>query len=116
MKARIKVKKLIESNLNLFEQQKYTQETLKFYEELGKLLSLHHEQLKINIQISTQKIDKMVNTCIDYGALGGKINGSGFGGTMFALMPGKQEEGIQIIKDLGGEGFIIETSNGAETF
>ena len=42
------------------------------------------------------------------------INGSGFGGTMFALAPGKEEKVKLAIEEAGGEAFSITTSKGVE--
>jgi len=87
-----------------------------FYKTLGTLITKHHQQLRDNIKISTKKIDKMISSCIKAGAWGGKINGSGFGGTMFALAPEKEEEVYKVIKKLGGKPYRIESSHGVGTF
>lgn len=112
----LKAKNLIENNFNLLKFKENNKQIEFFYRQLGNLLNLHHRQLKDNIQISTKKIDKIISKCLDSGAFGGKINGSGFGGTMFALFP--NNEGIikKIIEDTGGKGFIIKTSNGVEVY
>lgn len=93
-----------------------TRHSKNFYQELGTLLNLHHQQLKNNIKISTKKIDKMISNCLEKGALGAKINGSGFGGTMFSLFPKNQELLIKAIENAGGEAFTITTSSGVETY
>jgi galactokinase len=88
----------------------------KFYQNLGILLNLHHEQLRNNIEISTQKIENLISGCLKNGALGAKINGSGFGGTMFALYPEHEEKIKKSIEANNGEPFLIKTSNGVETY
>ncbi|MFX0041473.1 MAG: mevalonate kinase [Candidatus Hodarchaeota archaeon] len=93
-----------------------TRHSKNFYQELGTLLNLQHQQLKNNIKISTKKIDKMISNCLEKGALGAKINGSGFGGTMFSLFPKNQELLIKAIENAGGEAFTITTSSGVETY
>jgi galactokinase len=45
--------------------------------KFGKLLNDHFDNLKNYKQISTVKIDKMVEICLENGAWGAKINGSG---------------------------------------
>ncbi|MHA1489370.1 MAG: mevalonate kinase family protein [Promethearchaeota archaeon] len=113
----IKAKNLILNNLNLLEKQKNSIKIITFYQELGNLLNMHQKQLKENIKVSTIKIDKMISNCMESGALGGKINGSGFGGTMFALgTPGKENLLNQAIEEAGGEAFVIKTSNGVESY
>ena len=87
-----------------------------FYQQLGTLLNNHHYQLKENIGISTKKIDTMLSNCLEKGAFGGKINGSGFGGTMFVLAPDKEQLMTKVIEDTGGDAYIITTSTGVEQF
>jgi len=70
----------------------------------------------ISMAISTEKINKMIGSCLKSGAFGGKINGSGFGGTMFALLPNNEQLIKKAIEQAGGEGYIIETSNGVEKY
>ena len=53
-------------------------------EELGDLLLEHHNHLSQNLGVSTKKIDELIKICMKNGACGAKINGSGFGGTLFA--------------------------------
>jgi galactokinase len=87
-----------------------------FYRELGNLLNEHHNHLRDNIEISTNKIEEMISNCLKSGALGAKINGSGFGGTMFALFPGGEKILKNSIENAGGEAFLIETSGGVEMY
>ncbi len=111
----IKAKKLI---FNSFFDEKYNNNKLRnnFYVKLGNLLNEHHYQLKENIEISTDKIEKMISNCLELGALGAKINGSGFGGTMFAFFPNNEDRLVESIEKIGGEAFKIETSNGVEIY
>jgi galactokinase len=87
-----------------------------FYLRLGDLLNKHHFQLRENIEVSTDKIENMISECLDIGAFGAKINGSGFGGTMFALFPNNEDLLVESIEKIGGEAFIIKTSNGVEIY
>jgi len=52
---------------------------------IGEQLQVHHHWLSHGIGVSTPRIDNILNGAIDAGALGGKINGSGGGGTAFVL-------------------------------
>jgi len=58
----------------------------------------------------------MIAACIKAGALGAKINGSGFGGTMFALFPNNQKSLKKAIENAGGKAIPIKTSNGIEHY
>ncbi len=47
---------------------------------IGALLCRHHANLRDGLSISTERIEKILDTAMACGALGGKINGSGGGG------------------------------------
>jgi len=82
---------------------------------LGDLLNKHQYQLNENLGISTKKINSMIDAALDAGALGCKINGSGFGGTMFAYAPGREIDVAEAIKKRGGEPYIIDIVSGVNT-
>ncbi len=99
---------------------RYTREALELFnpenfneEKLGELLYNHHIQLRDGLGISTKKIDTMLESALKAGGLGGKINGSGGGGTMFVYAPGKEIEAADTIKNAGGEPFILSIRDGA---
>ena len=79
---------------------------------LGELLYEHHCHLRDGIGISTPKIERMLDAAMEAGALGGKVNGSGGGGTMFAYAPGRQEEVKAAIDAAGGRGMKITPRQG----
>jgi len=76
------------------------------------LFGEHQEQLRDNIEVSTSKINKIIEECIETGAFGCKINGSGFGGTMFALFRNNERILKKTIQRAGGKAYNIKTSNG----
>ncbi len=80
--------------------------------ELGRLLYAHHEQLRDGIEVSTPKIERMLDASLAAGALGGKINGAGGGGCMFAYAPGKEEAVAEAIRREGGVPYIVEMDTG----
>ena len=82
-------------------------------DELGDLLTRHHEQLRDGIGVSTAKIDRMLEAALETGALGGKINGSGGGGCMFAYAPGKEDAVAEAIESAGGKAHRIKVDAGA---
>jgi mevalonate kinase len=71
--------------------------------KLGELMRENHTLLQ-QIGVSHDKIDYLVNVCVENGALGAKLTGAGGGGIMIALVP--QEEKLKLIS-------IIE-KNGCE--
>ncbi|MGQ9732579.1 MAG: mevalonate kinase family protein [Candidatus Zipacnadales bacterium] len=82
--------------------------------KIGNLLLSHHDQLSRNIQVSTAKIDRMVEAAMQAGALGAKINGSGGGGCMFAFAPNHELAVAEAIRAAGGEAFIVESHPGLQ--
>ncbi len=84
--------------------------------KLGRLLSRHHEQLRDALGISTPKIESMLQAAVEAGALGGKINGSGGGGTMIAYAPGREREVAQAIKEAGGDAWVVYPAPGASIY
>jgi galactokinase len=105
-------KSLIDNNIKIFNKKNNSSKKTHFFINLGNLLNQHQEQLRENIGISTNKIDKILSDCMEIGAYGGKINGSGFGGTMFALFPDNQDKLKRVIEAQNGIAYIIETSKG----
>ncbi len=96
-----------------------TQQALKIlqaeqisHELVGQLLSRHHAILRDRLQISTPKIDRMISAALEAGALGGKINGSGGGGCMFAYAPVKPEKVAAAIERESGKAFIVHVDKG----
>ncbi len=82
--------------------------------KLGSLISEHHRLLANNIKISIPQIDKMVEIALEAGAYGAKINGSGFGGTMFAYAPNNQDKVKNALVDAGYKAWKVKTSDGAK--
>ncbi len=83
-------------------------------QKLGEMINQHHEMLKSYVGVSHPIVDEMVEIALKAGALGAKINGSGFGGTMFAYAPQTQESVVQALTDAGFSCWPIEISSGAE--
>lgn len=79
---------------------------------LGHLLYRHHSNLRDYKKTSTPKIERMMDAALAAGALGGKINGSGGGGCMFAYAPNYAEEVAEAIEKVGGKSHIIEIDEG----
>ena len=84
------------------------------HEYFGQLLTEHHMVLKNTLQVSTDKIENMIQSAMSAGALGGKINGSGGGGCMFAYAPKNAEIVAEAIERVGGKSFIISSDNGTK--
>lgn len=82
-------------------------------EELGRLISAHHKNLRDGLGISTATIEKILDCAIKSGAYGGKINGSGGGGCCFVYAPReKAEKIIEAVEKLGYPGKILVQDTG----
>ncbi|MEW6508577.1 MAG: galactokinase family protein [Bacteroidota bacterium] len=80
--------------------------------EIGLLLNEHQEVLRDYLKISTSKIDRMINAALDAGAYGGKINGSGGGGCMFAYAPDNPEKVLRAVKLIAPDSHIVHFDEG----
>ncbi len=85
-------------------------------EELGKLLYEHHAVLRDKLKLSTKTIDRMLSEAMKVGALGGKINGSGGGGTMFVFAPGKEEWVKEAFEKMGKPAYILKIVKGTRAY
>jgi galactokinase len=54
-------------------------------EALGDLLTASHKSLRDDYEVSTPEVERTVEACADAGALGARIMGGGFGGSVLAL-------------------------------
>ncbi|GAB3557273.1 GHMP family kinase ATP-binding protein [Spirosoma fluminis] len=79
----------------------------------GQLLIDHQSNLQDAQRISTPKIDRMLDAAMRAGALGGKINGSGGGGCMFAYAPTNSEAVAEAIEREGGRAYVISVDTGS---
>ncbi|HUX98056.1 MAG TPA: galactokinase family protein [Candidatus Deferrimicrobium sp.] len=85
-------------------------------EAFGELLNLHHTQLSQNLGISTPKIELLIKAAKIAGALGCKINGSGFGGCMIAYAPTNEENVVNAIEAVGGKAYILSIGEGCKIY
>ncbi|MDJ0841198.1 MAG: hypothetical protein QNK37_32095 [Acidobacteriota bacterium] len=82
------------------------------HEHLGRLLDEHHRNLSHKKRISTAKIERMLQAAREAGVPGGKINGSGGGGCMFAYAPDNPEEVAKAIESAGGKAHVVKVCPG----
>ncbi len=78
----------------------------------GQMLLEHHARLRDGLRVSHPKLDALIEASLKAGALGGKLNGSGLGGCMFAYAPGCQEQVKQAIDAAGGRGHVVKLRGG----
>ena len=80
----------------------------------GDLLNQQHRILRDDLNVSTRKIESMLSASKQAGAFGGKINGSGGGGCMFAYAPDNPEKVASAIESVGGRAYIIGKDEGTK--
>ena len=82
---------------------------------LGAMLTEEHRILSETLGIATPLIDELQRACNAAGALGGKINGSGGGGTLFCYAPGPERQAAvsRVLTERGIRHFAIKKSAGA---
>lgn len=78
----------------------------------GQLLTDHQANLRDAQRISTPKIDRMLDAALNAGALGGKINGSGGGGCLFAYAPENAQAVAEAVEREGGKAYIVQVDKG----
>lgn len=82
-------------------------------EHFGELIYQHHINLRNGLGISTDKVEEILTTAINAGALGGKINGSGGGGCCFVYAKDEDIDNIlEEISRIGYEGLVLSSDQG----
>jgi galactokinase len=54
---------------------------------LGRLLDASHASLRDDYEVSVPEVERAVAACREAGALGARVMGGGFGGSVLALFP-----------------------------
>ncbi|MFX0049900.1 MAG: galactokinase family protein [Candidatus Hodarchaeota archaeon] len=81
-------------------------------EYIGRLMSKHHASLRDYLDVSTPKIEKMIDAAMHAGAFGCKVTGSGNGGCMIAYCPGHEDEVSKAIEGVGAQTHIAKIVSG----
>jgi galactokinase len=88
---------------------------------LGPLLNASHRSLRDDYEVSVPELDVAVSAACAAGALGARLTGAGFGGSVLALVPSDRYEGVRatVLRDFAAAGFSepsvfsVETGGGA---
>ncbi len=81
--------------------------------QLGALLNSHHAQLRDGLGLSTPAIEAILQTAMDQGAWGGKLNGSGGGGCCFVYAdPSRQAAILEAVSEMGYPGRPLKQDQG----
>jgi len=82
------------------------------HDYFGDLLCRQQKILRDYLRISSPRINKMVETALEAGALGAKINGSGEGGCIFAYCPGRAPEVARELENLNSRVYTVRVDQG----
>ena len=82
------------------------------FEYIGELMYKHHYSLRDYLDVSTPKLEQMINLAMNAGALGCKVTGSGNGGCMIALAPGNELEVAKAIQKAGAKIYLSKVASG----
>jgi galactokinase len=63
--------------------------------QLGTILTASHESLRDDFQVSCPELDVAVEAALEAGALGARMTGGGFGGSVIALVPLEGVAGVR---------------------
>jgi galactokinase len=82
---------------------------------LGALFSASHASLRDDYEVSTPTIDRLVEAALEAGALGARLTGGGFGGSVVALAERERAEAVLegTLERAGAQGWIVRSADGA---
>ena len=84
---------------------------------LGALFRAGHESLRIDLEVTTPELDRLVALAYEHGAVAARMTGGGFGGAIVALVDAAESRAFaaKIVSAYGPEGraFVSALSDGA---
>jgi galactokinase len=63
--------------------------------QIGPVLTMSHESLRDDYRVSCAELDVAVEVALSHGALGARMTGAGFGGSVIALIPAEDRPDIE---------------------
>jgi galactokinase len=83
--------------------------------ELGRLLDASHRSLRDDYEVSVPAVERAVEACGEAGALGARIVGGGFGGSVLALFPPGAEPPPGAVEVEPGPGAAVVGAEGTRS-
>jgi galactokinase len=84
---------------------------------LGELFRAGHESLRVDLEVTTPALDRLVDLAYEHGAVAARMTGGGFGGAIVALVERVNADVLaaRVVSAYGTEGraFVSEASDGA---
>jgi galactokinase len=82
---------------------------------LGALFGESHASLRDDYEVSTPRLDRLVDAALAAGAIGARLTGGGFGGSIVALA--ERDEAGRVLKEIlrrdGTQGWVVSSADGA---
>jgi galactokinase len=84
-------------------------------ETLGELFAASHASLRDDYEVSTPTLDRVVAAALDAGALGARMTGGGFGGSVVALAERDEADAVlrRTLERAGTQGWVVKAAGGA---
>jgi galactokinase len=82
---------------------------------LGPLFAASHASLRDDYEVSTPTLDRLVEAALEAGALGARLTGGGFGGSVLAVAEHSRADAVLAgtLDRTGAQGWIARPSDGA---
>jgi galactokinase len=82
---------------------------------LGALFAASHASLRDDYEVSTPALDRVVEAALAAGAIGARMTGGGFGGSVVALTERERAEEVlrRTLERAGAQGWIVQPAQGA---
>jgi galactokinase len=84
---------------------------------LGELFRAGHDSLRIDLEVTTPELDRLVELAYDLGAVAARMTGGGFGGSIVALVDSADADSFaaSVVAAYGpaGQAFVTSASDGA---
>src|SRR6266545_2456442 len=82
---------------------------------LGELFAASHASLRDDYEVSTPTLDRVVEAALEAGALGARLTGGGFGGSIVALAERDGADSVlqRILERSGTQGWVVRSADGA---
>jgi galactokinase len=82
---------------------------------LGPLFAESHASLRDDYEVSTPALDRLVGAALAAGAIGARLTGGGFGGSIVALA--ERDDGVRVLDEIlrreGAQGWVVSPADGA---
>jgi galactokinase len=80
---------------------------------LGELFRAGHESLRVDLEVTTPELDRLVDLAYEQGAVAARMTGGGFGGAIVALVDRADAASFAERVDAAGRTWVTEASDGA---